>query len=102
MKDLDVYDVNEARAIRRESKPDAWPFKVDGQTYFLPTELSRRTAARLRLLDDNNVDGLLRLLLGDRQYGRFDEHDLTLADIAGILEAYGSATGLYIPTEEES
>ncbi|MFB7454690.1 MULTISPECIES: hypothetical protein [unclassified Streptomyces] len=88
------FDVNAARAQRQEAHGRTWSFELDGETYTLPTELSRKTAKALRKLDDNDVDGLLGLLMGEEQYVRFEEHDLTMQDIAAILEAYGKETGL--------
>lgn len=88
------YDVNAARAARNRARDRAWPFTLDGQRYTLPVELSRATAKALRKLDDNDVDGLLALLLGPEQYARFEQHDITMQDIAALLEAYGAATGL--------
>ncbi len=40
------------------------------------------------------MDGLLELLLGEQQYARFERHEVTMQDIAAILEAYGKETGL--------
>ncbi|MFI6410576.1 hypothetical protein [Streptomyces sp. NPDC050585] len=91
---MSSFSVNAARAQRLEALGRAWSFELDGQTFELPTELTRATARKLRDLDDNDVDGLLRLLLGERQYARFDELEVTMQDIAAILEAYGKETGL--------
>ncbi|CAL9302749.1 MULTISPECIES: hypothetical protein [unclassified Streptomyces] len=91
---MSSFNVNAARAQRLEALGRAWSFELDGQTFELPTELTRATARKLRDLDDNDVDGLLRLLLGERQYARFDELEVTMQDIAAILEAYGKETGL--------
>ncbi|OEJ94866.1 hypothetical protein [Streptomyces thermolilacinus] len=91
---MSAFNVNAARAQRLEALGRAWTFELDGQTFELPTELTRATARKLRDLDDNDVDGLLRLLLGERQYARFDQLDVTMQDIAAILEAYGKETGL--------
>ncbi|MFG2960026.1 hypothetical protein ACGF5O_40675 [Streptomyces sp. NPDC048291] len=88
------FDVSAARAQRQEALGRTWSFTVDGDTFTLPTELTRRTARALRELDDNDVDGLLRVLLGDAQFTRFDLLDVTMQDIAAILEAYGKETGL--------
>ncbi|MER5887324.1 hypothetical protein ABT160_26195 [Streptomyces sp. NPDC001941] len=88
------FDVNAARAQRQEAHGRTWSFELDGESYTLPTELSRRTAKNLRKLDDNDVDGLLELLMGEEQYARFEEHDITMQDVAAILEAYGKETGL--------
>ncbi|MDJ0460623.1 hypothetical protein [Streptomyces sp. H27-C3] len=88
------FNVNAARTQRLEALGRAWSFELDDTTFELPTELPRSTARKLRDLDDNDVDGLLRLLLGDKQYERFDRHDVTIQDIAAITEAYGKATGL--------
>lgn len=88
------FDVNAARAQRLEAHGRTWSFELDGSSYTLPTELSRATAKSLRKLDDSDVDGLLELLMGEEQYARFEEHDITMQDIAAILEAYGKETGL--------
>ncbi|MCK8680321.1 hypothetical protein [Streptomyces lichenis] len=91
---MSSFDVNAARAQRLEALGRAWSFEVDGQSFELPTELTRATARKLRDLDDNDVDGLLRLLLGERQYERFDALEVTMQDIAAVMEAYGKETGL--------
>ncbi|MFF7469383.1 hypothetical protein [Streptomyces sp. NPDC008092] len=88
------FDVSAARAQRQEALGRTWSFTIDGDTFTLPTELTRRTARALRELDDNDVDGLLQVLLGDAQFTRFDRLDVTMQDIAAILEAYGKETGL--------
>lgn len=91
---MSSFNVNAARAQRLEALGRAWSFELDDQTFQLPTELTRATARKLRDLDDNDVDGLLRLLLGEQQYARFDRLEVTMQDIAAILEAYGKETGL--------
>ncbi|MER6527701.1 hypothetical protein [Streptomyces sp. NPDC001508] len=88
------FDVNAARAQRLEALGRTWSFELDSESYTLPTELTRATAKALRKLDDNDVDGLLRLLLGEKQFARFEQHEVTMQDIAAILEAYGKETGL--------
>ncbi|MER6078585.1 hypothetical protein ACFY6U_30740 [Streptomyces sp. NPDC013157] len=88
------FDVNAARAQRLEALGRTWSFELDSESYTLPTELTRATAKALRKLDDNDVDGLLRLLLGEKQFTRFEQHEVTMQDIAAILEAYGKETGL--------
>ncbi|ARF74583.1 hypothetical protein B7C62_21885 [Kitasatospora albolonga] len=88
------FNVNAARAQRLEALGRAWTFELDDDVFELPTELTRATARKLRDLDDNDIDGLLRLLLGEKQYARFDRHEITMQDIAAILEAYGKETGL--------
>jgi hypothetical protein len=88
------FDVNAARAQRLEAHGRAWSFELDGESFTLPTEMSRGTAKGLRKLDDNDVDGLLRLLMGEKQFNEFEKHDVTMQDIAAILEAYGKETGL--------
>ncbi|MCP3760140.1 hypothetical protein [Streptomyces sp. TBY4] len=88
------FDVNAARAQRLEALGRSWSFDLDGETFTLPTELGRGTAKALRKLDDNDVDGLLGLLMGQEQFERFERHDVTMQDIAAVLEAYGKETGL--------
>jgi hypothetical protein len=89
-----AFNVNAARAQRLEALGRTWSFDLDGETFELPTELSRSTAKALRRLDDNDIDGLLRLLLGEQQFERFNAYDVTMQDVAAILEAYGKETGL--------
>jgi hypothetical protein len=89
-----AFNVQAARAQRLEALGRTWSFDLDGDVFDLPTELSRTTAKALRRLDDNDIDGLLRLLLGERQFERFNQHDITMQDVAAILEAYGKETGL--------
>ncbi|MET8166951.1 hypothetical protein ABZT34_22310 [Streptomyces sp. NPDC005329] len=88
------FDVNAARAQRLEALGRTWSFELDDESYTLPTELTRATAKALRGLDDNDVDGLLGLLMGKEQFARFERHEITMQDIAAILEAYGKETGL--------
>ncbi|MFD9906369.1 hypothetical protein [Streptomyces sp. NPDC059063] len=89
-----AFNVNAARAQRLEALGRTWSFELDGDTFELPTELTRATARQLRALDDNDVDGLLALLLGEGQFARFTRHETTMQDVAAILDAYGKETGL--------
>ncbi|MEO3787654.1 hypothetical protein ABGB12_30380 [Actinocorallia sp. B10E7] len=91
-----AFNVNAARAQRLEALGRAWEFEIDGETFSLPTELPRRVTRQLQALDDNDIDGLLQLLLGNAQYDRFAEKDLTIQDVNAILEAYGQETGLTV------
>ncbi|MGV9312285.1 hypothetical protein ACWDR0_08805 [Streptomyces sp. NPDC003691] len=88
------FDVNAARAQRQEAAGRTWSFGIDGETFDLPTELTRATAKAMQKLDDNDVDGLLALLMGKEQFARFAKHEITLQDIAAVLNAYGKETGL--------
>ncbi|MCD9145173.1 hypothetical protein [Streptomyces albireticuli] len=88
------FDVNAARAQRLEALGRSWTFRLDEDTFELPTELTRQTARELRDLADDDIDGLLGLLLGGEQFSRLVRHDLTMQDISAILEAYGKETGL--------
>ncbi|MER5862347.1 hypothetical protein [Kitasatospora sp. NPDC002040] len=88
------FDVNAARAQRQEALGRSWTFELDEDVFELPTEIGRTVARKLNALDDNDVDGLLRLLLGDKQFARLEDHELTMQDVSAILEAYGKETGL--------
>ncbi|MFF4168577.1 hypothetical protein [Streptomyces sp. NPDC001744] len=88
------FNVNAARAQRLEALGRTWSFELDGDTFELPTELTRGAAGGLKNLDDNDVDGLLLLLMGEEQFARFEKHEVTMQDIAAVLEAYGKETGL--------
>lgn len=91
---MPTFNVNAARAQRLEALGMAWTFEVDGESFSLPTEIPRRSARALAQLDDNDLDGLLSLLMGQQQYERFCEHDVSVQDIGAILDAYGKETGL--------
>ncbi|MCQ0024188.1 hypothetical protein M4914_15310 [Streptomyces somaliensis DSM 40738] len=58
----------------------------------MPSASSSTTAKALRQLD-GGVDGLPRLLLGEEQFTRFEKHDVTMQDIAAVLNTYGRETG---------
>ncbi|MFE5734260.1 MULTISPECIES: hypothetical protein [unclassified Streptomyces] len=88
------FNVNAARAQRLEALGRTWSFELDDDTFELPTELTRGAAGGLKDLDDNDVDGLLLLLMGEEQFARFEKHEVTMQDIAAVLEAYGKETGL--------
>ncbi|GAA1358107.1 hypothetical protein [Streptomyces beijiangensis] len=96
------FNVNAARAQRLEALGRAWTFELDEDSFELPTELDRTVAHQLRALDDNDVDGLLRLLLGEQQFARFGRHAVTMQDIGAILEAYGKETGLGLGEDSAS
>jgi len=96
------FDVNAARAQRLEATGRSWEFELDGQVFRLPTELPRSVARQLARIDDNDVDGLLALLLGREQFERFDEFDVSVQDIAAVLEAYGNDTGLSLGEDAAS
>ena len=90
-----VFGLNTAHPQRLgPSGGHTWAFTLDNETFTLPRELPRTTARAMAATDDNDIDAMLRLLLGDAQYERFARHDLTVQDIAAILNAYGEQTGL--------
>ena len=93
---MPTFNVNAARAQRLEALGLSWQFEVDGETFSLPTEIPRRSARALAALDDNDLDGLLALLMGQEQYDRFCQHDVSVQDISAILTAYGEETGLSV------
>ncbi|HEX6468494.1 MAG TPA: hypothetical protein VF069_05310 [Streptosporangiaceae bacterium] len=89
-----VYNINAARAQRLEALGHEWKFELDGEVFMLPTEFSRTFAKQVSELPDNDLDGLLRLLLGPDQFERFCAHEVSVQDVAGLLEAYGKDTGM--------
>ncbi|KFU78575.1 hypothetical protein SAMN04489729_6616 [Amycolatopsis lurida] len=88
------FNVNAARAQRLEVDGTDWEFELDDEVFRLPREFPRAMARKLSQVDDNDVDGLLEILLGEEQYERFDKHLVTVQDVAALLEAYGKETGL--------
>ena len=90
------YNVNAARAQRLETIGQSWEFEVDGEVYHLPTEFPRAFAKQVGALPDNDVDGLLELLMGAEQFERFAKHEVSVQDLSAVLAAYGSETGLSV------
>lgn len=88
------FNVNAARAQRLEAVGKDWEFEVDGDVFRLPTEFPRSIAKQIAALDDNDIDGLLALLLGAEQFERFCKYDTSVQDVSAILEAYGNDTGM--------
>ncbi|MDQ1038761.1 hypothetical protein QFZ75_005177 [Streptomyces sp. V3I8] len=88
------FNVNAARAQRLETVGKDWEFEVDEDVFRLPTEFSRNVAKQIATLEDNDIDGLLALLLGPEQFERFCKYDTSVQDVSAILEAYGSETGM--------
>lgn len=97
----DIFNADVAREGRRYERGNQWYFRINGNVYGLPKELTRQQARALRTLDDTDIDGLLETLLGD-QWPKFEKEFVTLPDIATILEAYGQGTGLFWPDTVES
>ncbi|MFI7115205.1 hypothetical protein [Amycolatopsis sp. NPDC049868] len=88
------FNVNAARAQRLEADGADWEFELDDEVFRLPREFPRAMAKQLSQIDDNDIDGLLEVLLGEEQYERFNKHMVTVQDVAALLEAYGKETGL--------
>lgn len=88
------YNVNAARAQRLEAHGERWEFELDGELFWLPTELPRQVVRQLTELDQSDLDGLLTLLLGEEQVKRLDEHTVSVQDVQALLEAYGRDTGM--------
>lgn len=88
------YSVNAARAQRLEARGERWEFEIDGDLFWLPTELPRQVVRELAELDQSDLDGLLTLMLGAEQVKRLDEHSVSVQDIQALLEAYGRDTGM--------
>jgi hypothetical protein len=88
------FNVNAARAQRLETLGTDWEFEVDTDVFRLPTEFPRSIAKQIATLEDNDIDGLLALLLGAEQFERFAKYDISVQDVSAILEAYGNETGM--------
>lgn len=80
-----MYDVNAARKQRAEAHGKDFEFTVDGETFAIPLELRREVYNALRDVDGDDVDGTLRLLMGDAEFERLVKHNLSLQDLTGIL-----------------
>ncbi|MFC6884686.1 hypothetical protein [Actinomadura yumaensis] len=90
------YNVNAARAQRLEALGEQWEFEIDGAAYRLPTELPHKVVKQLADLDASDVEGMLGLLLGAKQYDRFRKHEVSVQDVQALIEAYGRDSGMLL------
>ena len=97
-----AYNVNAARAQRLEATGERWEFELDGETFSLPTDLSRAVVGQLAALDPSDLDGLLAAMLGPEQFERFATHHTSVQDIQALLEAYGKDTGMALGEDSAS
>lgn len=99
---LEVFDLDAARAQRYEGKADHFSFKTAGKTFTIPFELKRSAQKKFNIAQANSdIDEILVVLLG-KDADRFLALDLSMQDIAAILEAWGEAAGLNAPKDEDS
>ncbi|MFB7666740.1 hypothetical protein ACFC1R_22780 [Kitasatospora sp. NPDC056138] len=96
------FNADAARAQRLEALGGRWEFEVDGEVFTLPAELPRTAAQQLARLDGSDPDGLLRLLLGDRQFDRLGRHGISVQDVTAILSAHGAETGMSLGESKAS
>ena len=89
------YNVNAARAQRLEALGERWEFEVDGELFGLADRAApRRRAEAGRRWTRPIWTDCSRLLLGEEQFKRLDEHAMSVQDIQALLEAYGRDTGM--------
>ena len=87
------FDLDAARAARREAMGDGFAFVFGGQT-FTCTPTKEWPVAVLASLSDGDLTGALELILGDEQYQRFMEQQPTSGDVQDLMEALGKDAGV--------
>jgi hypothetical protein len=78
-----MFDLDAARAARREALGDAPEFTFGGNDYKLPVEMSYPAAMALQAQD---VDAGLVHLLGAENYDRFMEEQPSPEDVVALIE----------------
>ena len=81
-----MFDLDAARAARREALGDAPEFTWGGNDYKLPVEMSYSAAMALQA---NQLDAGLVHLLGADNYDRFMESEPAMEDIVNLIEWIG-------------
>lgn len=85
----EMFDLDQARAARREAQGEPPQFTFGGETFTLPIEIPLAVADAFT---KSNIDGL-EALFGKEQWERFLAHDPTDADLGALApwmdEIYG-------------
>lgn len=92
----EIFNADAARVARGYRPGERWYFRINDSVYGFPKELTRKAASALRTLADDDLDGLLSILLGDQMHA-FEEEFVTLPDILTILDAYEKTCGQGLP-----
>lgn len=87
---MPAVDLRARRAARQEKLGPPPEIAWDGTVFPLPIELPLTFT---EALNDGDISGALRVLLGDRAQEFFDLVNPTLGDLTEISELYGRSLG---------
>src|SRR6187551_2728828 len=87
-----TFDLDAARAARREAVKEPHTFKLGGHTYKLPIEYPMKAAV---LFGTGDLDGAMKLLLEPKDFRRFQAiDDMSVDDFRELLTGIASLYGL--------
>lgn len=89
-RDPDAFDLD---ALQNEAEVRPFLFRLGGEQFTFPpaTDVDWKTAAKL---ESGDFDGALRELLGDKQYGRFNKHPVSVFKLGQLFRSYQEHQGI--------
>lgn len=87
-----AFDLDAARAARREAVGESFPFTFGGVGFTLPPSKEWPLEAT-DLLADGQIGGAMKVLLGD-QWATFSAQGATVGDLKDLFSALSAWTGL--------
>lgn len=79
------FDLDAARARRKEAAGDGVPFIFGGETFHIPPGTEWGLDIPMKAADGDLL-GVFRDLLGDEQFERFVSHGPTVGDVETLFE----------------
>ena len=87
------FDLDQARAIRRDREGTSFNFLFGGEEYTCLT-IKEWSLAVTELIALGKMNDAMRLILGDDQYDRFEAGGASIGDIEELVEALGKFSGV--------
>lgn len=88
-----AFDLDAARAARREAVGEPFPFTFGGENFTLPPSKEWPLEAT-DFLADGHIGPAMKVLLGDRQWATFSALGATVGDLKDLFSALSNWTGL--------
>lgn len=87
-----AFDLDAARAARREQTGEKFTFRFGGEVY---AALSAKEwpIATLGMLSDGNIIGAVEAILGGKQFESFMKHTPTAGDVEDLMNSLSAFSG---------
>jgi len=88
-----AFDLDAARAARREVAGEKFTFRFGGEIYSaLPAK--EWPIATIGLLSDGNITGAVEAILGGKQFESFMKHSPTSGDVEDLMNSLSAYSGV--------